>query len=172
MEILILNKRIFRENIVFFLGVLFIISSMIIIIVSSYHETVVLRKNIDIDISRGLLNTLSEIIGVRGVVETIEGNMSMRSLCDKTINISVYKDSNLTIIRLDPMTSRDTDITLDTLIEIRPTPNCSINLNIYIRYAEYKYAYLNFLAFILVISGSIMIFRHMLRQTRRVFREE
>ncbi|MEM3961110.1 MAG: hypothetical protein QXU60_05440 [Sulfolobales archaeon] len=174
-------KKILTENIVFILGIIFILLSMPLIILSSYSEIIEIRRDLTIDLSsRNLTATVSEILGVRGIAETIEGSITTRSLCSRELDLSVYKERNMTRNIIQPYQDiRIDNITLETLIILTSANSqagvlngCMAIVDIYVKYVEYRYAYLNFLAFILVISGSIMIFRHLIENLRRLAREQ
>jgi uncharacterized protein (DUF486 family) len=163
------TKEIIRENIVLFIGILLIASSIIFIIASSYREYVNISKSIDIDLSKELLATTSDLLNERYVAETVNGSMLIINPCNNTLHVSVYMGRNYTEYIIDPGSRQLlNNIHLETLIKIDQAPKCVIIIELNITYLRYPLAYLSFIAFILVASGSIMIFRYMLVKAREI----
>ena len=165
------TKEIIRKNIVLFIGVLLIASSIIFIIASSYREYVNISKSINIDLSKELLATISDLLNERYIAETVNGSMLIINPCNTSLHVSVYMGRNYTEYIIDPGSKQLLNNTyLETLIKIDQVPKCVMTIELNITYLRYPLAYLSFIAFILVASGSIMIFRYMLVRAREITR--
>jgi len=162
-------KKILAENKILFIGILLLMLSLITIISASYSEYKDVREILRIDLSNTLLATMSDLLNEKSVAETINGSMVIINNCSRTLHIVLYYKDNYNEYHVSPNSRYILDnISLNNLIRIDQVPKCIVTLEIDIRYIRYPLAYLNFLAFILVATGSIMIIRYMLRKTREI----
>ncbi len=163
------TKEIIRKNIVLFIGLLLVASSIIFIIASSHREYVSISKSIDIDLSKELLATISDLLNERSVAETVNGSMVITNPCNETLHVSVYTGRNYSEYSIDPGSKYVlNNISLETLVKIDRVPRCVVNIELNMIYLKYPLAYMSFVAFVLVVSGSIMIFRYMLAKAKEI----